>query len=193
MRNFSMALIILLISSPCLGQTGWKSWVVADGGPLWGAHEITGDIRLQGGLQSNGWLIGAGAAYDTYRYRTLPVFVQGRKMFTERKTKPFVMVSVGASLEMEEDQELPVEATPIWGRWMDPAYQYSNGIYAEGGLGIAFLTNKRIGINVSLSYSYKTIEESYSDYTWTGITTERIAVQNKYLMNRLSFRLGFQF
>jgi hypothetical protein len=107
--------------------------------------------------------------------------------------KPFVLASVGASLEMEKDQDQPVESTPVWGRWIPPAYQYSNGVYAEGGLGLAFRTNKHVGFNISLSYTYKSIEESYSDQTWTGINAERTTVTNKYLMNRLAFRLGLQF
>ena len=193
MRNLGIALLTLILSTPVSGQSNWKPWVVAEGGALWGGYEFTGDLRLQGGVKTNGWLIGAGVAYDPYRYRTMPVYVQGRKMFTQGRIKPFVLASIGASLEMEKDQEQPIESTPVWGRWIVPAYQYSNGMYAEGGLGLAFRAKKRIGFNLSLSYTYKSIEESYNDITWTGVAAESSTATNKYMMNRLALRVGFQF
>jgi hypothetical protein len=193
MKKPGIVLIILIVSSSVFGQSQWKPWVVAEGGTLWGGYEFTGDVRLQGGMKTNGWLIGAGAAYDPYRYRTMPIYVQGRKMFTQGSIKPFILASIGASLEMEKDQEQPVETTPIWGRWIAPAYQYSNGMYAEGGLGLAFRAKKRIGFNLSLSYTYKSLEETYNDNTWTGVANESSTVKNKYMMNRLACRLGLQF
>jgi hypothetical protein len=193
MRNLGIALISLIVCTPFFGQAQWKPWVVAEGGALWGGYEFTGDIRLQGGVKTNGWLIGAGAAYDPYRYKTMPVYVQGRKMFTQGRIKPFILASIGANLEMEKDQEQPVESAPVWGRWIPPAYQYSNGVYAEGGLGLAFRTKKRIGFNLSLSYTYKSMEETYNVNTWTGVANENTLVENKYMMNRLAFRVGFRF
>jgi hypothetical protein len=193
MKKLGILLVSLIVSSSAFSQSQWKPWVVAEGGALWGGYEFTGDLRIQGGVKTNGWLIGAGAAYDPYRYRTMPIYVQGRKMFTQGGIKPFILASIGASLEMEKDEEIPVETTPVWGRWAAPAYQYSNGMYAEGGLGLAFRTKKRIGFNLSLSYTYKSLEETHNDYTWTGSDQKSIIVKNKYMMNRLAFRLGLQF
>jgi opacity protein-like surface antigen len=169
MRSFRFALIIaLLLSNASHAQQVLKPWIVADGGPLWGSYEATGDIRLQGGIRTNGWHIGAGAAYDPYRFRTLPVYVQGRRMFGQRKSKPFVIGSFGANISLQEDQEQATVFRPgIW-PWQPPAYQYSNGIYAEAGIGWAFRTTKKWGLNLSLSYTHKTNTETYNNTVWAG-------------------------
>lgn len=192
MRSFRVALIIVLFfSSTSYAQSVWKPWVVADGGPLWGGYEVTGDIRLQGGVKTNGWLIGAGTAYDPYRFRTLPVYIQGRRMFGQRKSKPFVVGSFGANIFLHDKQE-DANLT-IWS-WPVPDYQYSNGIYAEAGIGWAFRTTKKWGFNLSLSYTHKTNTETYNNTVWAGNSeTESSINENKYLMNRLSLRIGMQF
>jgi hypothetical protein len=194
MRSFRFALLLaLLFSSSSYAQSVWKPWVVADGGPLWGGYEATGDIRLQGGMKTNGWHIGAGAAYDPYRFRTLPIYIQGRKMFSDWKNKPFALVSFGANISLEDDQEVISIVDPIIRPWQQPSYQYSTGIYAEAGIGWAFRATKKWGFNLSLSYTYKTNTETYSNTVWAGNNEAEISTsENKYLMNRLAFRIGIQ-
>lgn len=191
MRSFLFASIIaLLLSNTSYAQLEWKPWLVADGGPLWGGFEATGDIRLQGGIKTNGWHIGAGAAYDPYRFRTLPVYVQGRRLFGQGKSKPFVLGSIGANISLQEDQENA--NLTIW-PWPLPTYQYSNGIYAEAGIGWAFRTTKKWGFNLSLSYTHKTNTETYNNTVWVGNNEiETATSENKYLMNRLALRIGIQ-
>lgn len=193
MRSFTCTLIIvLLLANSSYAQSVWKPWLVADGGPLWGGYGPTGDIRLQGGVKTNGWHIGAGAAYDPYRFRTVPVYVQGRKFFSNWKSKPFVMASIGANISVEKEEQ-PVDMNPIWSRWQPSAYQYSNGIYAEAGIGWAFRVTKKWGFNLSLSYTYKTNTETFNSPVWAGLSqAESSLSENKYQMNRLAFRLGIQ-
>jgi hypothetical protein len=194
MRSFRFALLLaLLFSSSSYAQSVWKPWIVADGGPLWGGYEATGDIRLQGGMKTNGWHIGAGAAYDPYRFRTLPIYIQGRKMFSDWKNKPFALVSFGANISLEDDQEVISIVDPIIRPWQQPSYQYSSGIYAEACIGWAFRATKKWGFNLSLSYTYKTNTETYSNTVWAGNNEAEISTsENKYLMNRLAFRIGIQ-
>ncbi len=192
MRSFRLILIpLVLLTAPAFGQKTWKPWIVADGGPVWGGYEATGDVRLQGGMKINGWLIGAGASYDPYRFHTLPIYVQGRKMFGNGKSKPFILGSLGANIILEEDQNGTNVITPFVAPWSQPNYQYTNGIYAEGGIGWAFRTTKKWGFNLSFSYTHKTNTEKYESRMWAGNNeTETTTSENKYLMNRLSIRIG---
>jgi hypothetical protein len=191
MRPFRFALIIvLLLSNTSYAQLVWKPWIVADGGPLWGSNVVTGDIRMQGGIKTNGWHIGIGAAYDPYRFRTLPLYVQGRRLFGQKKSKPFVVGSFGANIFLDNVHEN--RNLTIWS-WPLPAHQYSNGIYAEAGFGWAFRTTKKWGFNLSLSYSQKTNTETYESRVWAGNNEAENGVnENKYFMNRLSLRMGIQ-
>jgi hypothetical protein len=168
--------------------------MIADAGPVWGGYEVSGDVRLQGGMKMNGWLIGAGASYDPYRFRTLPIYAQGRKMFGRGKSKPFVLGSIGANIILEQDQNGTNIITPFSAPWPELNYRYTNGIYAEGGIGWAFRTTKKWGFNFSFSYTHKTNSEKYDARVWAGNNEmETTTSENKYLMNRLAFRVGIQF
>jgi opacity protein-like surface antigen len=194
MRSFRFTLILLvLFSGTTYAQKTWKPWVVADGGPVWGGYEVSGDIRLQGGMKMNGWLVGAGVSYDPYRFHTLPIYVQGRKMFGNGKSKPFILGSLGSNIILEQDKNGTNIFTPFSVPWIDLNYQYTNGIYAEGGIGWAFRTRKKWGFNLSLSYTHKSNTERYNSRVWAGNNeTENTTSENKYLMNRLAMRIGIQ-
>lgn len=188
-----LVLMIMAVSFSSFSQDKWKPWIIADAGPVWGSNGPSGDVRLQAGFRSKGWLLGIGGSYDPYRIRSVPIYVQARKMFTEKKIRPFVVGSIGANIEVAKDGDPAEPSEAIWGRWAPPSYQYSNGMYAEGGLGAAFRANKRLGLNLSFSYVYKTNSETVFGYYWLGQTITSSPVESKYLMNRLALRLGLQF
>jgi hypothetical protein len=188
----------LLISNESNAQQNkWKAWGVPELGYISGTYEISGDIRLQGGVQNNGWNIGLGTGVDYYRFTSFPIYVQGRKFIGKRKGKPFVLTSMGINLPSEQtkqrNQPLFIDFfRPIVPPALNPFY-YDTGIYGELGAGYAFLNKKGRGLLLSLSYTQKRIKETTKDYNYmqgAEVYTDDISV---YIMHRAAFRIGYKF
>ena len=79
-------------------QNKWKAWGIPELGYISGTNGPSGDIRLQGGMQKNGWNIGLGTGVDYYRFTSFPIYAQGRKFIGKKKGKPFVLTSMGVNL-----------------------------------------------------------------------------------------------
>jgi len=195
MKNRILLIIILLTPMIMQAQQKWKLWGVSEAGILTGSYGPSGDLRLQGGLEKKGWMFGAGAAYDGYRYETFPVYGQIRKMFGKKKMKPFLTSSFGANFETEDDNPYDnmVFASSNSSIWAQPAYTYTPGIYAELGAGLAFRTHKTFGYNLSFTYTRKTLTEGNTYMIMNGDGAgETTTSSTKYLLNRWAFRIAMQ-
>jgi hypothetical protein len=185
------ALIIL----PCMlhAQKSWKPWGVSEAGLLFGTYELSGDLRLQGGVRKGSWLLGAGAGTDGYRLRSIPVYAQVRKMMGNKNMKPFVMGSFGVNFDNVKDYNWDMITFDARGSIMPPpTYQYSPGSYAELGAGLAFRTHKKFGWNLSFGYTRKTLQEEVSQNIYTGSGWGPTVNKNRYMMNRYALRIGMQ-
>lgn len=171
-------------------KTGlWNPWTSAEVGIVWGSLEPNSEFRLQGGVSKNGWKLGAGIAHDNYRFQSMPMYLQVRKIFTDGKRRPFMLVSAGYNFSTESDY------TPEWfNTWGGGQirYEYSSGVYGEFGAGYAFRAHKKWGYTLSLSYTYKSMTENVNSTIWNGVTNELSRTQSIYRMNRLAIRLGIQ-
>lgn len=194
MKNTYIILLLLLVPALSRAQRAGKWWGVAEAGIIAGSYGPSGDLRLQGGMKTNGWLMGLGAAYDGYKFESLPVYAQVRKMFGERRKKPFLMGSFGVNLDQVKSFTDPdiVFFDVRNGIMQPPSYQYDPGIYAELGAGIAFRTHRKFGWNLSFSYTRKTMKETVDQMIYNGSGYEPGTSINKYLMNRYAFRIGMQ-
>jgi hypothetical protein len=190
-KNVLLLAILLLPLIMNAQQKQWKPWGVAEAGLIVGSYGPSGDLRVQGGMKKGDWLFGLGAAHDGYKYQSIPVFVQARKMFGKKQIKPFVMGSAGANFEhvkdVYDDRVYIAIIAP-------PQYSYSTGLYGELAAGLAFRTHKTFGFNLSFGYTRKTMTENYS---WTILngsgTGENNFGSTKYLMNRWAFRLAISY
>jgi hypothetical protein len=188
-------IFISLIFLPCMlhAQKSWKPWGVSEAGLLFGSYELSGDLRLQGGMKKGGWLLGAGAGTDGYRLRSIPVYAQVRKMMGNKNMKPFVMGSFGVNFDKVKNQDWDLITFDIRGNIMPlPTYQYTPGTYAELGAGLAFRTHKKFGWNLSFGYTRKTLQEEVSQNIYTGSDWLPVVNKNKYMMNRYALRIGMQ-
>jgi hypothetical protein len=190
-----LLLIICLNLLPfyIFAQQKWKPGFVAEAGLLAGSYEPSADLRAQFTMANKGWQAGAGTGFDYYRFRSVPVYAQGRRYFGSHKAKPFAMLSAGVNIpsltSFEKEQSFNGGI-----RWNGNAGSYTSGFYGEAGGGYAFLNKKGRGLALSLSYVFKSLTESYSSSYWLGFAESVPTVEkNTYYMSRMAFRLGYKF
>jgi hypothetical protein len=175
-------------------QQKWKPGFVAEAGLLGGSFEPSADLRAQFLLAKNGWQVGAGSGFDFYRFRSVPVYAQGRKYFGSKKNKTFLLATAGynfpAPTALEKNGS---RGGDVW--WgMAPPKSYSGGFYGEAGGGYAFLNNKGRGLALSFSYIFKSLTETYTTSTWVGNGQTKPSEEKiTYYMNRLALRVGYKF
>jgi hypothetical protein len=200
LKAWSVLMIVfaLFISTGLQAQQNkWKGWGSPELGYISGSYEPSADIRLQGGLQKNGWLVGLGAGVDYYRFTSFPIYAQGRKMIGKRKGKPFILASMGINIpsaSINKQQNPQIDFLSSFRAPDTVPNEYDMGIYAEAGAGYAFLNKKGRGLMLSLSYTQKRIKESGTNYYYMtqgmGGPSDEI---NEYIMNRAAVRIGYLF
>jgi hypothetical protein len=188
----------LLITLNCIAQQNkWKAWGVPELGYISGTYEVSGDIRLQGGVQKNGWNIGLGTGVDYYRFTSFPIYAQGRKFIGKKKGKPFVLTSMGINLPSEQtkqrNQPLFIDFIGLIAGPSPQPYYYDMGIYGELGAGYAFLNKKGRGLLLSLSYTQKRIKETTKDYNYMQGAEQYTDDISVYIMHRAAVRIGYKF
>lgn len=178
-------------------QSKWKPGALPEVGIMAGSYEPSGDARATFLLAKNSWSVGLGAGIDWYRFRSVPVYAQGRKTFGQKKNKPFVLASGGVNLPTKE----PVQEAPIFwpgirliDSWAPPVKTAEPGWYAEAGAGYGFFNKKQRGLTLSLNWVYKSRTEWYeTDAPAIANSNSKDRTTTTYLMNRLAFRLGWKF
>lgn len=179
-------------------QNKWKPWVIPELGYLSGTYEVTGDLRLQGGIQKNGWNFGLGTGVDYYHFTSFPIYAQARKMIGKKKGKPFLLTSLGISIpSVETSSKTDFRTMSLFSsfRPVSPEpYYYDMGFYGEIGAGYAFLNKKGRGLLLSLSFTQKRIEETHvnNNFAIQGMGAPNDEV-NVYIMNRAAVRIGYKF
>jgi hypothetical protein len=177
--------------SPSKKTMVWNPWVTAEVGAVWASYEPSTDYRLQGGVQRNNWMLGGGLGMDEYRFKSMPLYAQGRYYYGKGKRRPFALASLGYNFSMEPDRT----ETSWWGiRTINPptptVYRYGSGYYGELGLGYAFRAQKKWGYQLSLSYTRKSMSENFNASTWNGNDYIQTESRNLYRMNRLALRMA---
>lgn len=114
-----------------------------------GESHINTAFQTVNGIKFSNWFTGIGIGVDNYRYKTLPLFFDGRWFFGEEK-KGFIYGDIGYNFPMKDKpgKEIPYYST----------YHFTGGFYSDFGTGYQFALNKKISMLFSLGYSYKKVE-----------------------------------
>lgn len=142
-----------------------------------------------GGITYKKWFAGLGAAYDRYGYKSIPVFVDVKKYFGNKKNwQPLVYGDAGVNLGLYSEQ-LPRKQSDV------DNVKFSPGFYGEAGAGIARRISKKIKLCFSAGFSFK--QFSYLKYnlgTRQGTGMQRdYSMSYDYNYRRYSLKLGLQF
>ena len=109
------------------------------------------DIGYQtvNGLRFSNWFSGIGIGVDQYRYKTLPLFLDGRWFFGKRKAA-FMYGEIGHNftLKNKPGKEIFSYSTS----------HFKGGIYTGAGFGFQTPLFKKTELVFSFGYSYKELE-----------------------------------
>src|SRR6185312_15162097 len=114
-----------------------------------GEIHVNTAFQTVNGIKFSNWFTGIGIGVDNYRYRTLPLFFDGRWFFGEEK-KGFIYGDIGYDFPMKDKpgKEIPYYNT----------YHFTGGIYTDIGIGYQVPLYKKSSMIFSLGYSYKKME-----------------------------------
>ncbi|MEO5649571.1 MAG: hypothetical protein ABIR03_06555, partial [Ginsengibacter sp.] len=101
------------------------------------------------GIQFSNWFTGIGVGLDNYRYKTLPLFIEGRRYFGDEK-KAFVYGGLGYNFPLKNK---PGKEVSFYN-----SYHFTGGIYTDIGIGFKLSLNKNSSFLFSLGHSYKKIQ-----------------------------------
>lgn len=117
-------------------------------GMLAGDRTVHGLLQSVNGLSLGPWFVGAGLGIDSYRFRTVPVFVDGRYLFGKGRNKWFLHADAGYHFPWVKDPEAGIEQ------------DFGGGLYYDGGLGYQLnMTKRGWGMFFSVGFSEKWMEE----------------------------------
>ena len=197
--NVVFTSLMFFISVGSFGQQRvQKWWVIPEVGLQAGSYEPSGDLRVNGGVNYKGWLIGAGGGLDHYRFKSVPLYLQARKFIGKKRLRPFIIASAGINTPIETTVSKSNNSfwnISIWNNVMAPPtiYTYSSGAYGELGLGYALINKKNRGLMLSFSYTQKNLSESYPNQISNGTIggIEDSKEKQIYYMKRWCLRISY--
>ena len=155
---------------------------IASIGMLEGEAGTTFQLQAIQGVRMGKWFAGVGVGLDYYHIRSIPLFLDIRREFFNKKNAPFIYADGGIHFP--------------WARDIDkPSYEkaeFANGFYYDVGLGFR-IGNRKRGFLISGGYSYKFLKESRIRQIcgFAGCFDEA-AEWYRYKLNRLSIKMGVQ-
>lgn len=160
--------------------------LILEGGLLIGAQNSDFDAPFSFNFMANYTVqttnsFGIGSGVEFLGSAFAPIFIEYRKLFSERKTTPFIFFRGGALIHVGDDN---TGAT-------DPSQQYNHPINYKGGPSLTFGTGiswMREGYETYLSFAYRYSRTSYEELSYPDVT---YTFKNYY--NRLEVKLGFRF
>lgn len=174
------ALFLIAIKLTAQSENKIRYYLLPQVALLNGDHATSGQFQVIGGIQKKRWSAGIGTAFDYYKLRTVPMFVDMRAWFG-KKHSIFSYADLGTNIAW------PINDTD--------KTQYGTGFYADMGLGYAFHGEKKGGLVISVGYSIKTITESVRETVYKEFPPYGLEIRERtlnYSLNRLAFRLGIR-
>lgn len=143
-------------------------------------------IQSVNGFQYKTWFAGIGLGLDNYGAKTIPLFLDIRKNILRSASTPFLYADGGIQLTGEKNRKNAGLSRE----------ELETGAYYDFGLGYSIGLKNKKALLLSAGYSIK-------DVKWTTYLNEEVVCVTtpcnpfvssyKYRLNRLAFRLGYQF
>ncbi len=178
------------LAQPKTMANPWSFQSMVNVGLLEGETGSAFQLQTINGARYKSWFAGVGLGLDYYRIRTIPLFIDLRKEFGEKRDKLFIYADGGINFNW---------ATDVQKSGYLPNEQFHNGFYSDLGLGYKTLVGNKSALIISLGYSYKKTSESYTTYNYyqnyypINLDQNSSGEQINYNLNRLSMKIGWVF
>jgi hypothetical protein len=106
------------------------------------------------GVKYGCWFAGAGVAYNSYRYRSVPVFFDGRYSFGKHK-QFFINGDIGYNINTRAKYDEDMFYTDV---------KYKGGIYLNAGFGYLLQSSKKHSFYFQLDYGKKQVSKVVNDF-----------------------------
>ncbi len=141
-------------------------------------------VQSINGVRKGQWFMGAGVGLDFYQQRTIPVFLQMQKAFTNKNNQPFVYADAGLNFRWLKSSEMyKINST------------FSPGMYYEAGMGWKIKLRNNSRLCFSAGYSFKQVKEKAPVY-WFLPVEPTMRVDNferyNYQYRRLVLKFGLE-
>jgi hypothetical protein len=150
-----------------------------------GENHVNTAFQTINGIKFSNWFSGIGIGIDNYRYKTLPLFLDGRWHFGEDK-EAFIYGDIGYNF--------PLKDKPGKEIYYYNSYDFSGGIYTDFGIGYLIPLNKYSSLAFTLGHSYKKLQSKI------GVTTQCLVgpcpvdySQYNYKFGRMILKAGLIF
>ncbi len=190
MKKIICVLFFLMALVKVKAQSNNKYYLIPQVALLNGDHTASGQVQIVGGIEKKKLSYGIGAAIDYYKVRTIPVFFDLR--YGLNKTNAvFSYVNIGTDIAWPLENQY----TYNWLWSGNSKSSFSNGMFADIGLGYKIQGKKSSRFLVSLGYTMKTITEKRSEIIFRDFPPYVAETTNRtyqYTFNRLALRVGFR-
>jgi hypothetical protein len=139
------------------------------------------------GARFGNWFAGLGTGYSSYRYRTIPVFVDGRYCFG-RKQQFFICGDIGYNINVHANYEEDLFYAGV---------KYKGGIYLNSGFGYVLQPSKKHSFYFQLDYGKKQVSKVANEFIWIDFPPYNRSYDNyttyKYDLKTVAIKIGFKF
>jgi hypothetical protein len=191
-RKIFLAASLFLVVNVMAQKVGrFKYHSINNVGVVEGGSDANLQLQTINGIQYKTFFGGVGLGLDNYYFKTIPLFVDLRKNFFEKKLTPFAYVDFGADIPWDRAK---VES------WSTSYYK--TGFFYDMGLGYSIPIKGRLALNISAGYSEKNLNETRETSYWiwrdfppydVPSTVNKDTTYYKYTLRRFSFKIGLSF
>ena len=135
--------------------------------------------QTENGIKYKTWFLGVGFGLDNYFIKTLPLYVAVKKELFIKKNSLFLYVNAGGNFIAKNKETKDNFMSTVT----------KGGFYADAGAGYKIKATKRSSIYISLSNTVKQLKQTETSLD-TGFP---YFYETNYKLNRISFRVGYQF
>ncbi|PWT72200.1 MAG: hypothetical protein C5B59_16385 [Bacteroidetes bacterium] len=166
----------------------WQFHSLNQLGLLEGGSGSAFQMQTVNGIAYKGWFSGIGVGIDNYYFRSIPLFLDIRKNFRLGAGYIFTYGDGGIQFAWLTDRQITDMQNRFW------TYSFSNGGYADLGLGYRIVIKNKLAFLLSAGYSYK-YSEAKVVINYCPLQEPCDPSHNTYHFNldRLTFKAGIEF
>lgn len=192
MRYKLLTLILLACTLANAQKKPIKYNNITNIGWLNGSSQNAFTLQTINGITIDQWQLGLGVGLDNYGTKSIPVFVDVRRSFGNKKWQPLVYADAG------------VNYTLRWGNFAvkdfnnEYYFDVNNTFYGELGVGLSKKISKKTSLNITAGFSYKHLSYTQDNLSYMFTTASSYYPPDSYsnfdfYYRRLALRAGIQF